>query len=172
MVNSVPALAGVEADDFGTMPTVWQPPVSRNLLLLGERLEYERRANLLMRWGALERLETLFLDLRGYTMPNNRFLYFEDVLELALALEGQGLQLLVIAGLRSWRAYPGPEPLGIDEVEGGVWSPEDGVWVSERRCRATNWWREFRRAVRPGGRLVFVDRDDDDEVSLLRPSSP
>lgn len=172
VVNTVPALAGVQADDLGTVPSVWLPAASRNLVYLAERLDYERRANLLMRWDALESLETLFLDLRGYSMPETRFLYFGDVVRLAQGLAGKRLKLLVIAGLRSWRDYPGTEPLGIDEVEGGVWDPEDRVWVNASGGRAVNWWRAFARAVRPGGRLVFVDREDGDELRLLRPSSP
>lgn len=173
VVNTVPALTRLEATDLGMAPSTWNADASSNLVHLEERLEYERRANLLLRWDAMEQLESLFLDLRGYSMPTGRYLFDEDILDLATSLAGKGLGLLVVAGLRSWTRYCGPEPLHLDEVEGGTWKAEWGVWVDENRGGRINWWRSFIAAVKPGGRLVFVDKGAGDGTPwrLLRPDS-
>jgi hypothetical protein len=171
VVNCVPALADIEVVDLGMPPTMWGPVVGRNMVLLGERLEYERRANWRVRWDAMERLESLFLDLRGYMMTGNKFLNHEDVLHLARSLKGKGLKLLVIAGLRSGARYHGPDPLRIEEVEEGVWDALGQMWVSRKWGRGINWWLMFRDAVRPGGRLVFVDKQDENRLRLLRPGA-
>ena len=34
-----------------------------------------------------------------------------------------------------------------------------------------NWWKVFMKAVRPGGRLVLVDKEDAGELSLLQPDA-
>ncbi|KAL2017705.1 hypothetical protein VTK56DRAFT_1730 [Thermocarpiscus australiensis] len=171
VLNTVPQLAELGACDVGTMPSVWRHDSILNLVRLEDRLVFERKANLLLRWNALERLESLFLDLRGYSHPKKRYLCDEDVVDIATSLWGKGLKLLVVAGLRSWSWYPGPEPLGIEEVQAGTWDPEWGAWVDERKAGMINWWRMFEKAVRPGGRLVFVDKQRGDEVKLLRPRS-
>ncbi|KAL1837924.1 hypothetical protein VTJ49DRAFT_3244 [Mycothermus thermophilus] len=95
-----------------------------------DELPKERRISTIgLRWAALEHLETLCLDLRGYTIPDRRqYLQKEDLIRLSRALQGKGLRLLVIAGLRSYESYPGPDLLGIDEVERAEWSEEEGVW--------------------------------------------
>lgn len=170
VVNSVPALADVEATELGMLPSTWGPGVTRNLACLAERLEYERRAHLLLRWNALERLETLCLDLRGYSLSEDRYLHDEDVVSLARSLSGKSLRLLVIAGLRSWGRYPGPFALGIAEVESAVWDSVRRVWMSEKRGEGISWWHMFREAVRPGGQLVFVDKQNEEELRLLRPA--
>lgn len=171
VVNTVPALAEVEVFELGMLPSTWGAEVSRNLVYLEARLEYERKANLRLRWDALERLESLFLDLRGYSLPTAKYLFDEDVLRLAWSLSGMGLELLVIAGLRSWeRLYPGPDALTIEEVEGGSWDLERQVWVDEANG-GINWWKMFERAVKPGGRLILVDKDAGraNDLRLLQP---
>jgi hypothetical protein len=171
VVNCVPELAETEAVDLGTPPSTWGPVVGRNMAWLGERLEYERRANWRVRWDAMERLESLFLDLRGYMVTEPKFLDVQDVLHLARSLKGKGLKLLVIAGLRSGARYYGPDPLRIEDVEGGVWDAQGRMWASRKRGRGINWWLMFRDAVRPGGRLVFVDKQDENRPRLLRPDA-
>jgi hypothetical protein len=160
VVNTVPKLAEEEVYDFGMMPSTWNLKSRHNLRMLQERLEYERRANLLLRWDAMERLETLCLDLRGYNYPGMRYLFEEDVTDIARSLWGKNLALLVVAGTRSWRRYPGFEAMEIDEVERGTWDRQKDAWVDERMGRSVNWWQMFARAVRPGGKLVLVDNQD------------
>jgi hypothetical protein len=116
-------------------------------------------------------LETLCLDLRGYSLPRGRTLSEGDVAKIARSLEGKGLGLLVIAGLRSWWRYPGADPLTVAEVEEGVWSDQRQLWLNPRDEREVNWWKVFRGAVRPGGRLVFVDRHDGGQLGLLQLAS-
>lgn len=168
VVNTVPELTQLEAHHFGSLPRSWGPEVAQNLELIEERLEYERRANLLMRWRAMDRLESLCLDLRGYTYPGMRYLAEEDVLEIAHALFGMDLKLLVVAGLRSWAEYPGPGVVEVGEVETGTWDRERRAWVDVGKAERVNWWEMFSRAVRPGGRLVLVDKQEGDGVRLLR----
>ncbi|KAL2183742.1 hypothetical protein L209DRAFT_766436 [Thermothelomyces heterothallicus CBS 203.75] len=169
VVNCVPALAGIEAEDLGMMPATRCAQTRRNLEYLEERLEQERRAHLRVRWDAMERLETLCLDLRGFSMPEHRYLYVEDVLQLARSLHGKRLELLVIAGLRSFRSYHGFDPEKMADVEEGMWNPGLGAWVSKKKGVGINWWKMFEGAVRPGGRLVFVDKSNAD--GLLPPGA-
>lgn len=167
VVNSVPALAGIEAEDLGMMPATRCPQTQRNLEYLEERLEHERGAHLRIRWDAMERLETLCLDLRGYSMPEHSYLWVEDVFQLAQSLRGKRLKLLVIAGLRSFGYYSGFDPERIEDVEGGTWDPVLGAWMSKKKGVGINWWKMFEGTVRPGGRLVFVDKSNED--GLLPP---
>ncbi|AEO53932.1 hypothetical protein MYCTH_2106715 [Thermothelomyces thermophilus ATCC 42464] len=169
VVNCVPALARVEAEDLGMMPATRCAQTRRNLEYLEERLEYERRAHLRVRWDAMERLETLCLDLRGFSMPEHGYLDVEDVLQLARSLRGKRLKLLVIAGLRSFRSYHGFDPEKMADVEEGTWNPRLGAWVSKKKGVGINWWKMFEGAVRPGGRLVFVDKSNAD--GLLPPGA-
>ncbi|KAL2161533.1 hypothetical protein VTH06DRAFT_8095 [Thermothelomyces fergusii] len=169
VLNCVPALARLEAADLGMLPAARCAQTRRNLAYLEERLEHERRAHLRVRWDAMERLETLCLDLRGFSMPRRGYLDVEDVLRLAWSLHGKRLRLLVIAGLRSFRSYHGFDPETIEDVEGGVWDPSLGAWVSRKKGVGINWWKVFRGAVRPGGRLVFVDKSNED--GLLPPGA-
>ncbi|KAK4132259.1 hypothetical protein BT67DRAFT_443850 [Trichocladium antarcticum] len=168
VVNTVPEVASAEVCEVGMLPSAWGPVVLWNLEILGERLEYERRANLFLRWDAMERLETLSLDLRGFNYPVMRYLREEDVVDIARSLWGMNLAVLVVAGLRSWLQYPGFEALETGEVETGTWAPEKGAWVDENRAGTVNWWQLFARAVRPGGKLVFVDKQDGDGLRPQR----
>ena len=97
------------------------------------RLEYERKANLRMRWRAMERLESLCLDLRGYTYPGAQYIRVDEVVDIAHSLSGMNLEVLVIAGLRSWGESPGPGVLSIEEVERGTWEAGSRAWVDEGR---------------------------------------
>ncbi|KAK3896375.1 hypothetical protein C8A05DRAFT_20631, partial [Staphylotrichum tortipilum] len=167
VVNSVLKLTDLEVADFGglIMPG-WHGRVWRGPGTLAEMLDREQMAHLMLQWDAMGRLNMLFLDLRGYSLPRNSYPFDEDVARLAKSLE-ENLTLLVIAGLRSWWRYPSPDPIEIEEVEEGVWDPQLEMWVSGIPGVGVNWWRMFSGAVRPGGRLVFVDRQDGNEIMLL-----
>ena len=170
VVNSVLELADLEADGFGTasMMPGWLSEVwRRRLEALADMLDEERMAHLRLRWNAMDRLDTLFLDLRGYSLPRNNYLFDEDVARIARSLEGKGLALLVIAGLRSWWRYPGPDPMEMDKVQEGVLDPEFKVWETGAPEHDVNWWRMFSGAVRPDGRLVFVDKQGGNDPVLL-----
>lgn len=167
VVNSVPDLVGLRPYELGSPSNTRWPGVHVDIAQLEERLDYERRANLLLRWQALEQLESLFLDLRGYSCPDTRYLDEEDVIDLACSLRGKNLALLVIAGLRSWEWYPGLEAMTIEDVGKGAWNARRRAWVDEERDEV-NWWLMFAPAVRPGGRLVLVDKLDGGGVTKLR----
>ena len=116
-------------------------------------------SQLMLRWQAMEGLEVLAVDLRVYSRPGRPHVDIYEVRRLARSLRGKGLKLLVIAGLRSWSMYDEGRALKVADVEGGWWDPNLMIWRMSGRIGA-NWWKEFMRAVRPGGRLVFVDRHD------------
>ncbi|KAH6854215.1 hypothetical protein B0I37DRAFT_349566 [Chaetomium sp. MPI-CAGE-AT-0009] len=124
------------------------------------RLHKDRLMHFHVRWEALEQLETLFLDLRGYSAEysthNNT-----EISRIAGMLQGKHLKLLVIAGLRSWQFYPGCEPMTLEEVSrgelGGELDPNPGLYTSGRFGREVNMFKSFQGAVRPGGKLVLVD---------------
>ncbi|KAL2132301.1 hypothetical protein VTI74DRAFT_3964 [Chaetomium olivicolor] len=75
VVNAVPKLVELEEYELGWLPSRWGVEASRNLVRLEHRLTYERKANFLLRWHAMERLESLFLDLRAYSLPKVKHLY-------------------------------------------------------------------------------------------------
>ncbi|KAJ4296059.1 hypothetical protein N0V88_004761 [Collariella sp. IMI 366227] len=133
VVNTVPELAELKASELGWLSERWGAQVHRNILRLDQRLEYERKANFLLRWEAMERLETLALDLRGYSLPGTKYLHDEDIVRLAHSPKGKGSELLVIAGLRSLGGYSGPDAVGMEEVERGTWNAQRQMWVDERR---------------------------------------
>jgi hypothetical protein len=130
-----------------------------------KRLEFERRANLCLEWSRLTDLESLFVDLRGIAHSEGwrrkPYVLYEHVVDLASSLQGKGLKILVIAGLRSEGRYPGPEPATIIEIDEGEWDPATKLWRVTRGNKI-NWWRLFRGVVRPGGRLILVDKRQGD----------
>ncbi|KAG7292598.1 hypothetical protein NEMBOFW57_002633 [Staphylotrichum longicolle] len=143
------------ATDLAVLPLNFGREAARDLMILADRLEDERRAQFLVRWEAMERLETLCLDLRGYRAPPHPFLAEEDVVQLARSLEGKGLELLVIAGLRSWACYPGPDELEIAEVEGGTWTHRSRHGLATLDLRYS---KEFTVTVNDGPSLSSLER--------------
>ncbi|KAK3896500.1 hypothetical protein C8A05DRAFT_39959 [Staphylotrichum tortipilum] len=117
VVNSTLELAGLRVADFGGLV----------------RLDWYGQ------WDAMDWLDTLFLDLESYSLPRNRYLYNDDVSQLARSLKGKGLALLVIAELRSWSRYPGPDPIEIEEVEEALWDDLFREWVSRIPGDKVNW---------------------------------
>ncbi|KAK0667174.1 hypothetical protein QBC41DRAFT_324428 [Cercophora samala] len=103
------------------------------------------------------------------------------VAKIAKAMSGKGLRKLVIAGLRSYNGDRGYDSCGLRDdftvrksVTAGRWdanrelfmdTPYAGDWwYSARRSlqvEIPNWWMMFVTAVRPGGKLIFVDREYD-----------
>ncbi|GAB1310872.1 F-box domain-containing protein [Madurella fahalii] len=173
VLNTVPGLAQLEPWDAGVMSPTRPINQVHNLETVRDRIRFERKANFCLRWKALERLESLFLDLRGLTYLHKEYLSLQEVGELALSLQGMGLKLLVIAGLRSWLFYPGPQPADISEVGGGIWEAEQKVWIDDRKIGWVNWWRTFTGALQPGGRLILVDKQNGGaEFKLVRRDPP
>ena len=82
------------------------------------------------------------------------------------------LKLLVIVGLRSYSSWPGQEPMKIEEVilAEVVSVPVDPGWgiplVRDDQTHQPNWVMIFGGAVRPGGKLVLVDKQCDVMSSL------
>ncbi|KAK0656639.1 hypothetical protein B0T16DRAFT_487931 [Cercophora newfieldiana] len=149
------------------------PSEERNLNNLDSALSSERSACLELDWRRLKGLETLFLDLRGYSLGFSRgddrplglgFLGV-SVLAKTLMLYRGGLKMLVIAGLRSYKLYPGAQELDIEtEIDHTrETDPDTGMryLASSTAKDGCNWFMMFRVAVRPGGKLIFVDKKTD-----------
>ncbi|KAH6650220.1 hypothetical protein F5144DRAFT_555623, partial [Chaetomium tenue] len=157
-ILSEPSLTRVDWGDVVEGIWAWarlNPRVERMRPDLRQTLHCERTAYLWVRWDKMERLESLFLDLRGYSM-HPRTLFDEDVAYIARRLSENPLELLVIAGLRSWRFYPGPDPATMEEVVMGEMDPDFRVWRTYGYGTDINVFKTFRAAVRPGGRLVLM----------------
>lgn len=75
VANTVPELAELKPD-----PSTRDLATTRHVEYLDARLEYKRKANLRMRWRAMERLESLCLDLRGYIYPGAQDIHLDEVL--------------------------------------------------------------------------------------------
>ncbi|KAK0731477.1 hypothetical protein B0H67DRAFT_74916 [Lasiosphaeris hirsuta] len=157
MLNTSPRLMGARAEEFGALPSTPATGITRrNVQMIEELLWSERKTWLELDWGRLERLETLFIDVRNYGSGIVEGVDADDLYEMAESLSGKNLKLLVIAGLRSYKLFPGVELLNIEEVE--RWETDSGETQAGRSLDGYNWWLVFRDAVRPGGKLVFVDK--------------
>ena len=155
ILNADPSLA--EA----LMTDAWVYPLTASLSsqvvpwLIAERLDIERHANLSIDWRAMPSLESLFLDIRGFS----QMVIDEDKVEdAAKMLEGKNLDLLVIAGLRSLEFYPSPEDMKVEEPRNGtgrflITDTDEKDWIGL-----------FRKAVRPGGKLILVDKQTNNIV--------
>ncbi|KAK4205265.1 hypothetical protein QBC40DRAFT_271384 [Triangularia verruculosa] len=120
------------------------------------------------------------------------FLLRSFVAKLAKSMSGLHLRRLTIAGLRSYVGKYGydassmrDETLNENDLTRGFWDDERELFVDESFCgevdeagngvktRFINWWMMFVTAVRPGGKLVFVDREYDAEAVIVtdRPDS-
>ncbi|KAK3383823.1 hypothetical protein B0T24DRAFT_688502 [Lasiosphaeria ovina] len=156
MLTTSPETWFLQAQDIIDIPDRASPSAQEAFEVIHDCLDFERAAYLHVDWRQLSSLEMLFLDCRGYS---HGVIERREIVDLARALRSSGmpLRLLVIAGLRSYHRYPGSEALTIDEVESGVPGPEQDV-VYNDSGNGVNWWLMFRRAVRPGGRLIFIDK--------------
>ncbi|KAK3354615.1 hypothetical protein B0H65DRAFT_19135 [Neurospora tetraspora] len=158
MITSNPCLnftTGIDYERFGTIPPT-DPPVGTvlaNMTAVQGRVFFEHMVPLYVDYQALTNLETLYLDLRNIRKRSSGTTLFQmrEVLQLARRLEGKNLRLLVIAGLRTHgAAWWGERELDIEEIE-GMEEQNPGDWDD------VNWLVEFRRALRPGGKLILVD---------------
>ncbi|KAI0873484.1 hypothetical protein GGS24DRAFT_490665 [Hypoxylon argillaceum] len=118
---------------------------------LNDALDLDRSAHLWLSWSRMTNLESVFLDLRIYSHDVNterRCLAKAQVIERAREM-GRHLQLqmLMLAGLQSYSfhaVYDGITARDIEEIDEMNGEP--------------NWIKIFRPAVRPGGKIVLVDR--------------
>lgn len=152
MLNTNPRLWDQSPVEYG-IPASFEPIPEGVLSAIRRRVAEEEFAHLFLDWEEMPRLETLFLDVRKFTRHN---IGDGVILRAAEALAGKELKLLVIAGLRSYTFYTGPEdlvmrderrPAGEDEDSKEAWYPGGSAWI-----------RIFRKAVRVGGKLILVDR--------------
>ncbi len=122
---------------------------------LSLKLELEKCSHFYVNFPLMARLETLFIDARQFSRDE---IPLELVQLLANSLSKVKLKLLVIAGLRSFTKYPGGDSLTLEDVA----QTEDPM-IGE-----PNFFSMFTEALRPGGKLILVDRAAD-EIALLYP---
>lgn len=152
MFNADSKLFPLGASDFGIMPDHPMDVAQDTIDKVRLRLEVEQFSHLLVNWSLMPRLETLFLDLRKFSWD-----VLDDmavVEDAARRLAGKGLELLVVAGLRSYALYPGPAEMVWENCRG----PTDR---SDFYPGGVDWIRMFKLAVRPGGRLILIDKQLD-----------
>lgn len=136
-----------------TAVVVSQRPTPRQLKP-GKNLGVGRRAYLWVRWDRLTRLETLFLDLRGYS-TEPRTVHGSDLAKIAGMLHGMRLKLLVVAGLRSWGLFPGFDPTTMRDVETGGESQIPWLWMNEGFGGDLNVFKTFRERSGRVGSLCW-----------------
>lgn len=146
------------AHDFVHTPDAFNGVARANEALLQARLDFEQCCGLFLRWDMMPQLESLFVDLRAYSVGY----VGTEVLEQAAAnMSSSGLQLklLVLVGLRSEEFYPGHDELHIEEVEDSheEYEFDPATAPAGELSPEPNWIRLFRGAVRPGGELILVD---------------
>ncbi|KAK4453318.1 hypothetical protein QBC34DRAFT_395268 [Podospora aff. communis PSN243] len=158
--------------DIVTMPISGSmtPQVQRTLNGIEISLEMERSDCFCLDWERLGKMESLFLDLRGYSWGvtvHEELLRIDDVRFLARTLglyHRANLKLLVIAGLRSYGLYPGAQELDIETAEKGEnnLSLDPQQYPEDPSAKdGMNWIQMFRGALRPGGKLILVDKRSD-----------
>ncbi|KAH9886792.1 hypothetical protein F4778DRAFT_757737 [Xylariomycetidae sp. FL2044] len=136
--------------------------------LLDRALDLDRAAALYLSWSRMPLLESLVLDLRIYSHDLNRrrgCLRRREVVERAAKMGRHlRLKLLVIAGLRSYdldeaRYY-------YDDAGATTAAAAADVESRDRLHGQPNWIKLFLPALRPGGRIVLVDRVGDQAPEL------
>lgn len=152
-INTFPRLLKIAPLDAA------DPENGETIRAIGERLEEEWRDTYALDWGRMKRLRGLWVDLRIWEVVNRGRReedgFFRRVAsKLVEGLKGKGLEVLVIAGLGGFKEEEG-EAKWADVEEGGKWDEESGLWRFERG--RIDWFRSFKEAVRPGGKVIFVN---------------
>ncbi|KAI1397278.1 hypothetical protein F4819DRAFT_503575 [Hypoxylon fuscum] len=122
-----------------------------NLEALNKAIDLDRASHLWLSWSEMPMLQSVLLDLRiyGHDLNTDRGCISKgEIVERAKEMgRWLRLKLLVIAGLQSYsfntsyELYTAKRIMEDDEVDG-----------------EPNWIKIFMPAVRPGGKLVLVDR--------------
>ncbi|XXG98163.1 hypothetical protein Hte_004484 [Hypoxylon texense] len=125
-----------------------------NLGALNNAIDLDRTSQLWLSWSQMPLLESVLLDLRVYSHDLNTdrgFLSKGEIIGRAMEMRRWlRLKLLVVVGLQSYcfttsyTSYTARRIEEEDEVDG-----------------EPNWFKVFMPAVRPGGKLVLVDRQRD-----------
>ncbi|KAI0391379.1 hypothetical protein F5Y17DRAFT_440982 [Xylariaceae sp. FL0594] len=118
---------------------------------LDDALDLDRSAHLWLSWSQMPRLESVFLDLRIYSHDLNtdrRCLSRAQVVDRAREM-GRHLQLrtLVLVGLQSYSF-----------CHNSTRYDETHIEDADEIAGEPNWIKVFRPAVRPGGKIVLVDK--------------
>ncbi|KAI1073662.1 hypothetical protein F5B20DRAFT_574654 [Whalleya microplaca] len=127
---------------------------------LNTAFDLDRASHLYLSWSQMPMLESVLLDLRVYSTDLNTdrgCISKKDIISRAQEMgRWLRLNLLVIAGLQSYSFFEIKyEDITAEQVEN-----EDGL------DGEPNWIKLFAPALRPGGKLVLVDRLLDDGISF------
>ncbi|OTA91080.1 hypothetical protein M434DRAFT_13395 [Hypoxylon sp. CO27-5] len=129
-----------------------------NLEALDMDIDFDRASSLWLSWSQMPMLESVLLDLRVYSHDTNTWrgiVSKEDVIRRAREMcRCLRLKLLVIAGLQSYSFKVSYRCYTVQRIE------EDDEIDGE-----PNWFKLFMGALRPGGKLILVDRLADIKLS-------
>ncbi|KAI0000614.1 hypothetical protein F4779DRAFT_604709 [Xylariaceae sp. FL0662B] len=132
-----------------------------DLEILATAFDLDRASHLYLSWSQMPKLESVLLDLRVYSHDLNTdsgCISKPDILGRAYEMgRWLRLKLLVIAGLQSYSFFETSyESVTAEEIEN-----------EEELNGEPNWIRAFLPALRPGGRLMLIDRLEDESPNLL-----
>ncbi|KAI1505246.1 hypothetical protein F5X99DRAFT_430511 [Biscogniauxia marginata] len=123
---------------------------------LNRLIDVDRSAHLRLSWSQMPQLESVLLDLRIYSHEINTELSKDHVIERAQEMGRHlNLKLLVIAGLQSYIFETSYESITAREVE-----EEDTI------DNEPNFIKIFKPSLRPGGRIILIDRVIDEQPRL------
>lgn len=133
VLNTSPRLMEASAGDLGAIPSTSADGITRhNLEIIEELLWSERKTRLEVDWWRLERLETLFIDIRSYGCSFVNSIDADGLYEMAEPLKGKQASQASCLGRAqilpaiSWRRAP--EYRGRRDGENGfVWGPEGSL---------------------------------------------
>ncbi|KAI1320650.1 hypothetical protein F5Y16DRAFT_389693 [Xylariaceae sp. FL0255] len=143
-----------------------------------QTFDLDRSSHLWLSWSRMPRLESVILDLRCYAHDTNSVCRYLSKREIVYRATEMGrhlqLELLVLVGLYSYSFELTADDLRVlaewVNVDGSggrrsfVGIDEDDAGDVEQ-WREPDWIRVFASAVRPGGRIVFIDRNSDGLVA-------
>ncbi|KAI0140016.1 hypothetical protein F4776DRAFT_615056 [Hypoxylon sp. NC0597] len=136
-------------------------PISdENLEALDVDIDFDCASSLWLSWRQMPMLESVLLDLRVYSHDKNTcrgIVGKVEVMQQAQVMSRYlNLNLLVIAGLQSYSFRTSYMHYTAERIE------EDDEMDGE-----PNWIKLFMGAVRPGGKLILVDRLTDLDLGLV-----